>query len=184
MPGNPQCLEADTTAITQADQDAGRITEISALMERRTVRLRRKVGNNRAVDSFDHENENNILWQAFNNIANAPGDYLFQCTNAQFCTEGLTVTNLSSDVSTFTTALSNLSVNAFERANKYERALRRKLFRVNGLTRSVARRRAANRVNRFRDELTTTTISAESQVQLHVANFGFQRFTCSNANVE
>ena len=183
-PGVPLCRVADSTAITQADQDAREVARLSSVLERRTERLRRRVGNNRAIDSFDEDAEFDIIWQAFNNIANgATGPFLFDCTNAQFCTEGLTVSSLSGDVVAFTSSLSTLAANAFERANSFERALRRKLIRINGLARGTARRRAATRANSFRDAITTTTISAETQVQLQVANFGTQRFTCSNAEI-
>lgn len=181
----PECNESEIAIITQADQDLGHLTGLSTSLRIKTNRLRKAIGNIKPVDDFNEEEEfETVGWAAYNNII-ANGKYLYECNNAEFCTEGIQTESLATDLSDFNSSLNTIHTNAVERAEKFRKAKRKYFIKIKG----YAKRRATKRAKRITNRLLNgslggvnpTAKSAQENVDAHIDSYGLLRFTCSNA---
>lgn len=180
-----ECKVADINLITQADQDLGHLAGLSKRLKTKTTRIYKNLGINRAVDNFDSDAEHTKGWVAFYEIA-SKGNYLYECTNVESCTNGGGITSLSGSLTNFNTALANLTANAQTRLKKFKRAKIKYFINVKGFSKAKARSRATKITNRLfaegknGDGINPTSKSAQSQVDAHIENYGTERYTCSN----
>lgn len=187
-PKLPECQKSDNSPITQADADLNNLNRIATVLKTRIKKLRSKVGNKRKVDDINADDIYTQGWTAYWQIANQ-GDYFFQCTFTEFCTGGVTQVNMASSVATFYSRIDELNTLARARANKFKKALIQHLIQNKGLSKAVAKRRAIKRTKKLwlqgrdNDGIIPSFESAQSLVNLHVNNFGTQRFECVNAKV-
>ena len=171
----PICNEADLTNLAQASQDSTELTFISSKLKRKTTRLRKKLGNNKSVDSFDENAEQEAGFITFNKLVGS--SYFLQCANITSCAN-LGIKDITPSLATLSSVNSNLYKNALNRANKFQKALRKKLININGFSKNKAKRRAQKKADKYRTEIVEHFESAFTEVNFYIESFGTERIIC------
>ena len=183
--GVSECKKASADLVTRADQDAGRIAGLAKDLKTRVETMYKKLGMNKKIDNFNQDDAHITAWQSYWAIAQN-GDYFFECTGTEFCSGGVKIENIQTQIDTFDSALDELYNIAISRTKKFQRA-KAKILISKGIDKSKARARAKRQTKRLwldgrnRTGIEPAYASAKNQMEQHEATYGTLRYTCNGA---